>query len=142
MNAALEILLRIAGAGLVMLAFLHIPIGRKLRWREDGRKLSPENEQVFHVHTFFVCLTVILMALPCLISPSVFLVKSEAGMWASGSLALFWAVRLYFQFFVYRSDLWRGKRLETFVHWCFAAIWLALTLLFGACFLLQWGWID
>ena len=57
MNAALEILLRIAGAGLVMLAFLHIPIGRKLRWREDGRNLSPENEQVFHVHTFFVCLT-------------------------------------------------------------------------------------
>lgn len=105
MNAVLEILLRIAGAGLVMLAFLHIPIGRKLRWREDGRKLSPENEQVFHVHTFFVCLTVILMALPCLISPSVFLVKSEAGMWISGSFALFWAARLYFQFFVYRRDL-------------------------------------
>ena len=141
MNAALEILLRIAGAGLVLLALLHIPIGRKLRWREDGRKLSPENEQVFHVHTFFVCLTVILMALPCLVSPSVFLVKSEAGMWVSGSFSLFWAARLYCQFFVYRGDLWRGKSLETFVHWCFALIWLTLTVLFGACFLLQCGWM-
>lgn len=142
MNTVLEILLRVAGAGLVMLAFLHIPIGRKLKWREDGRKLTPENEQVFHVHTFFVCLTVILMALPCLISPSVFLVKSEAGKWISGSLALFWAVRLYCQFFVYRGDLWRGKRLETFVHWCFVLIWLALAVVFGACFLLQCGWIG
>jgi hypothetical protein len=142
MNVVLEILLRVAGAGLVLLAFLHIPIGRKLRWREDGRKLSPENEQVFHVHTFFVCLTVILMALPCLFAPSVFLVKCEAGMWISGSLALFWVVRLYCQFFVYRSDLWRGKRLETFVHWCFALIWLALALVFGACFLLQCGLIG
>jgi hypothetical protein len=141
MNAALEILLRIAGVGLVLLAFLHIPIGRKLRWREDGRKLSPENEQVFHVHTFFVCLTVILMGLPCLFAPAVFLMKSEAGMWVSGAFALFWAVRLYCQFFVYRSDLWRGKRLETFVHWCFAWIWLALALVFGACFLVQGGWI-
>jgi hypothetical protein len=142
MNAALEILLRIAGAGLVLLAFLHIPIGRKLRWREDGRKLSAENEQVFHVHTFFVCLTVILMGLPCLIAPSVFLVKSEAGLWVSGAFAVFWAVRLYCQFFVYRSDLWRGKALETFVHWCFALIWLALALVFGACFLFQCGWIE
>ncbi|MFN0127426.1 MAG: hypothetical protein ACKV19_12150 [Verrucomicrobiales bacterium] len=142
MNAALEILLRIAGAGLVMLAFLHIPIGRKLRWREDGRKLNPENEQVFHVHTFFVCLTVILMALPCLIAPSVFLVKSEAGMWVSGSLAFYWGVRLYCQFFVYRTDLWTGKRLETLVHCCFAMIWLSLTSLFGACLLLQLGWIG
>jgi hypothetical protein len=141
MNAALEILLRIAGAGLVLLALLHVPIGRKLRWREDGQKLRPENEQVFHVHTFFVCLTVVLMGLPCLVAPAVFLTKSEAGMWVSGSFALFWAARLYCQFFVYRSDLWRGKRLETFVHWCFAFIWLALTLVFGACFLVQGGWI-
>lgn len=51
MNAALEILLRIVGAGLVMLAFLHIPIDRKLWWREEGRKLSPENEQAFLVQS-------------------------------------------------------------------------------------------
>lgn len=141
MNATLEILLRIAGAGLVLLAFLHIPIGRKLRWREDARKLNPENEQIFHVHTFFICLTVVLMALPCLVSPSIFLVRTQAGQWITASIALFWIVRLYFQFFVYRSDLWRGKRLETFVHGWFVLIWLALGLLFGACFMVQRGWL-
>lgn len=141
MITALEILLKIAGVGLLLLAFLHIPIGQKLRWREDARKLSPENEQIFHVHTFFICLTVTLMALPCLISPSVFLVKSEAGLWATGSLALFWVVRLFFQFFIYRSDLWKGKRLETMIHRIFSLIWLILSLLFSACCLLQCGWI-
>lgn len=141
MNAKLEILLRIAGAGMLLLAFLHIPIGRKLSWREDARNLKPENEQIFHVHTIFICLTVVLMALPCLISPSIFLVRSEAGQWITGSFALFWTVRLYFQFFVYRSDLWRGKRLETFVHGWFVLIWLALGLLFSSCFLIQCGWL-
>lgn len=142
MNDVLTILLRVAGAGLIMLAILHIPIGRVLKWKEDGRKMSPENEQIFHVHTFFVCLTVILMGLPCLLAPSIFLVKSGAGLWVAGSMGLFWIVRLYFQFFVYRSDLWRGKRLETFLHWWFAMVWLALALLFAVCFAVQLGWLD
>lgn len=128
----LEILLRVAGAGMLLLAFLHIPIGRSLKWREDGKKLSPANEQIFHVHTFFICLVIVLMALPCLLEPSVFLVKSRAGLWLSASLCLFWLVRLFFQFFVYRADLWRGKRLETFVHWWFGLVWAALAGVFGA----------
>jgi len=142
MNEALSILLRVAGAGLILLAFLHILIGRSLKWREDGRKLSPENEQIFHVHTFFVCLSIVLMGLPCLLMPSVFLERSQAGLWLAGSLGFFWATRLYFQFFVYRSDLWRGKRLETFMHWWFAFVWLGLAGLFGACVLYQLGLIG
>jgi len=138
----LEILLRVAGAGLLLLCFLHIPIGRSLKWKEDGKKLSPANEQVFHVHTFFICLVILLMALPCLFEPSVFLEKSRAGLWLAASLSLFWCVRLFFQFFVYRSDLWKGKRLETFVHWWFALVWAALAGVFGAAMFVQLGWLG
>ena len=140
MNEILTSLLRIAGTGLILLAFLHIPIGKKLGWREDARKLSPVNEQVFHVHTFFLCLIIILMGLPCLFMPAIFLEKSFAGLWVSASFAVFWAMRLFFQFFVYRSDLWRGKRLETFVHYLFAMIWFSLATLFGASVAIQLGW--
>jgi len=136
----LELLLRVAGTGLLLLCFLHIPIGRSLKWREDGRKLSPVNEQIFHVHTFFICVVIFLMALPCLFEPSVFLEKSRAGFWLSASLSVFWMVRLFFQFFVYRTDLWRGKPLETFVHWWFALIWLALAAVFGAAAFVQLDW--
>jgi len=142
MSDLLMILLRLAGVGLILLAFLHIPIGRTLQWREDGKKLSPANEQIFHVHTFFICLVVVLMGLPCLLAPGIFLERSEAGLWLAASLSAFWIFRLYFQFFVYRVDLWKGKRMETVLHWWFSFIWLALASLFAGCVLYQLGVID
>jgi len=135
----LSILLRFAGLGLISLAFLHIPIGRRLNWRNDAALLSPVNGSIFHVHTFFICLVLILMGLPCLIEPEIFLIPSRAGLWLSWSICVFWTLRLYCQFFVYRADLWRGKRMETTMHWIFTIIWLALGLVFGATGLVQLG---
>jgi hypothetical protein len=129
--------LKTAGLGLILLTFVHLPIGRYLHWREDARNLSPENEQIFHVHTFFICLSVLMMGLSCLLAPMIFVEKSQAGLWVSASLAVFWGMRFYFQFFVYRRELWRGKRLETIVHWSFALIWLLLALLFALCVMIQ-----
>ena len=141
MSEILTILLRLAGCGLILLAFLHIPIGKVLKWREDGRKMSAENEQIFHVHTFFICLTIILMGLPCIVMPSIFLEPSPAGMWLAFSLSAFWTIRLYFQFFIYRAELWRGKRSETLIHWWFALVWFSLATLFAACGAHQLGWL-
>lgn len=141
MIETLPIFLRIAGIGLIALATLHIPIGRHLNWREDVARLTPVNESIFHVHNFFICLVLVLMGLPCVADPQVFLEKSRAGAWVSWSIAAFWAVRLYSQWFVYRADLWRGKPMETRVHWSFTFIWLALTLLFTLCAAVQMGWL-
>jgi len=69
-----------------------------------------------------------MMGLPCVFDPLMFLEKSRAGAWVSWSFAIFWAIRLYFQWFVYKADLWRGKRMETWMHWWFAFIWLALAI--------------
>ena len=142
MTDLLAILLRIAGAGLLLLAVLHIPIGRQLGWKEDSKRLTPPNEAVFHVHTFFICLTVVMMGLPCLLEPAIFLAPSRAGAWISWSFTAFWACRLYFQWFVYPTALWRGKRLETRIHLVFTLIWLALTAVFAACGAQQAGWLH
>lgn len=142
MNEILSVLLRLAGVGLIFLALIHIPIGKSLQWILEGKKLSPHNEQIFHVHTFFICLTLVLMGLPCVLAPRIFLVRSEAGLWLAGSFSAFWLIRLYFQFFVYRVDLWRGKRLETCLHWWFSFVWLALAALFAACVIFQIGVIG
>ena len=72
----LPLLLRIAGIGLILLALIHVPIGKRLKWKEQGALLSPENQTVFHVHTFFICLTLVLMGLPAFLAPEVFLEKS------------------------------------------------------------------
>src|SRR5882672_2484336 len=65
MKDALPILLRVAGAGLILLAGLHLSIGRHLNWCEDAARLSPVNAAIFHVHTFFICFVLVMMGLPC-----------------------------------------------------------------------------
>ena len=132
--------LRIAGAGLILLALLHVPIARRLRWREDAARMSPVNEDVFHVHAFFVCIVLVAMGLPCLFEPQVLLEKSRAAAWGAWSLAAFWALRLWCQWFVYRRELWRRKPFETAMHATFTLIWICLTAIFALCGARQCGW--
>jgi len=140
MNEILTLSLRIAGVGLILLSILHVPIGRHLQWREDIARLTPVNASVFRVHTFFICLVLVIMGLPCLFDPRVFLEPSRAGTWVSWSFAGFWAIRLYCQWFVYEADLWQNKRLETCIHWVFSFTWAALAGLFTVCGVWQAGW--
>ena len=142
MKETLTILLRVAGAGLILLAALHLPISRHLKWREDAARLSPVNASIFRVHTFFICFILVMMGLPCVLEPSVFLECSRAGGWLAWSFSAFWGTRLFFQLFVYPRNLWRGKRFETIVHALFTIFWLSLAGLFAACALWQRAWLS
>ncbi len=123
----------------MLLALAHLPMSRSLRWREEAARMSAASEAVFHVHTLFVCVMLVMMGLPALLSPQVFLDRSGAGAWLAWSYAAFWALRLYVQWFVFPATLWRGRRLETAMHGLFTVIWIALTALFAACGLVQLG---
>lgn len=136
----LTILLRVAGAGLLLLAILHVPIGKQLKWIEDTRRLTPVNAAIFHVHTFFICLVFVMMGLPSLLEPEIFLKPTRPGLWLTWSISVFWAIRLYFQWFVYPLELWRGKRMETLIHVWFTLVWAGLATLFGACGMIQSSW--
>jgi hypothetical protein len=142
MIETLTVALRIAGGGLILLALLHIPIARHLHWREEMARLTPINASIFSVHSFFICVLLVMMGLPCVLDPMVFLEKSRAAKWLTWSFAGFWALRLYCQWFVYRAELWRGKRRETGFHWCFTLVWMALTVLFALCGSVQTGWLK
>jgi hypothetical protein len=138
----LPILLRIAGTGLILLAFLHIPIARYLNWRGEAARMSELNATVFHVHTLFLCLVLVGMGLPALIEPSVFLTPTAAGRWGTWSLTVFWLIRLIFQWTTYRPAWWKGKRFETSMHWFFTVVWSYLASVFGCCAFAQHGWIG
>ncbi len=140
MSELLPILLRITGAGLILLAILHLPISRHLNWREQAARMSPENEAIFHVHALFICVVLVMMGLPALIEPYLFIEKSKAAAWAAWTISGFWLLRLYCQWFVYGSNLWRGKRFETFMHFWFTLVWIWLTTIFGMCGARQAGW--
>lgn len=141
MTRTLNILLRVAGAMLLLLAAMHGPISRRLKWCEESLLLSPVNAAVFRVHALFICLILVAMGLPCIADPSVFLERSRAGAWLTWTFAGFWTARLYVQWFVFPRTLWVGKRFETRIHFIFTLIWIFLAGLFLLCGARQAAWL-
>ena len=141
MTDTLSILVRVAGVILIVLAGLHVPVGRHLKWREESERLSPANATIFHVHTFFICFVLVMMGLLCLLEPSVLLERTRAGTWLAWSFSAFWTMRLFFQWFIFPKSLWRGKQMETVAHIGFSILWLTLSALFIVCGFWQSGWL-
>ena len=140
--AVLEIVLRVAGVSLLALSLLHFEFPRRFRWREELAAISLLNREIFYVHTFFVCLTVAGMGVICALAPGVLLERTRLGAWVTAGGTLFWAARLYIQFFIYSASHWRGRRFERGVHIAFSLLWTFYTAVFGACFAYQRGWLN
>ncbi len=121
--------LNIIGALLIGLALLHTIFPRYFRWQTTTAALERVTREILYVHTFFIALTVLLMGLLCLCSGEL-LLTTPLGQRICLGLAIFWSIRLLFQFFGYSAELWRGKRFETIVHIAFSLLWLYLSAVF------------
>ena len=86
---------------------------------------------MFHVHTFFVCLVLVLFGTLSLLAPDALLEPTRLARLVLVGIALFWAVRLYCQWFVYDARLWRGQRFETTMHLVFTALWCYFVAVYG-----------
>jgi len=125
----MEIHFKIIGVLLIALAFVHIVFPKYFNWDKELKALSLINRQMMTVHTFFIALTVLLMGLLCLTS-SAELIETNLGKKISLGLGVFWTVRFVIQFFGYSSDLWKGKKFETFMHIIFSLLWTYLSIIF------------
>jgi hypothetical protein len=121
--------LYIAGWLQVALALIHFIFPRYFKWREQLTGLTLINRQLMYVHTFFIALVVLLMGSLCIAAP-VDIIMTRLGKYLSLGLFVFWATRLFFQIFVYKSGLWKGKRFETVVHVLFTLVWIYLSVVF------------
>jgi hypothetical protein len=121
--------LLIAGWLQVLLALIHFIFPRYFKWKEDLTGLTLINRQLMYVHTFFIALVVLLMGSLCLVAPAD-MISSRLGKYLSLGLFVFWATRLVFQFFVYKTSLWKGKKFETIIHVLFSATWIYLSVVF------------
>jgi len=130
----MEIHLKIIGALLTLLSFVHVIFPKYFDWKKDLASLSLINRQMMIVHTFFIALVVLLVGVLCLTSSSL-LVTTELGKKICLGLAFFWGVRLVFQLFVYDSKLWRGKSFETVMHILFTIFWIYMTVIFAYIYL-------
>lgn len=119
----------IQGVGILQigLAILHLLFPARFNWREETARLSLLNRQIFYVHTFFVCLILVLFGLLSLFFASELLRGDSFSRAISGGISAFWFMRLLAQLFVYDSALWKGKAFETTVHIAFIFLWIGLT---------------
>jgi hypothetical protein len=125
----MEIHFKIIGFLLMALALIHIVFPKYFNWNKELQSLSLINRQMMTVHTFFIALTVFLMGLLCVTSSSE-LIGTNLGKKISLGLGIFWTIRLFIQFFGYSTELWKGKKFETFMHLIFSLLWFYLSILF------------
>jgi hypothetical protein len=130
----MELHLKFIGILLIILSFIHIVFPRYFKWKSEFSSVSLINRQVMYVHTFFIALIVLLMGLLCLVYP-LELINTRLGNGIIFGLFIFWNTRMWIQFFGYSSELWRGKKLETFIHTIFSILWIYLSLIF---FIIFW----
>jgi hypothetical protein len=125
----MEIHFKIIGVLLIALALFHCVFPKQFNWKEELNQLSLINKQMMTIHTFFVALAVFLMGLLCLTSATE-LIETDLGRKISLGLGVFWAFRLFIQFFGYSAELWRGKTFETSMHILFSLFWTYLSVVF------------
>jgi hypothetical protein len=125
----MELHIKIIGGLFILLAVLHVFFPKYFNWKNELGSLSLMNRQMIQVHLFFIGFGVFLVGLLCLTS-SKELLNTSIGKKISLGLGIFWAVRLYVQFFVYSGKLWNGKAFETIVHILLSLFWTYVTAVF------------
>ena len=121
--------LKIVGIFLMLLAVLHIGFPKYFNWKKELNNLSLINNQMMKVHTFFIAFAVFLIGLLCFTTTNE-LLQTSLGKRIALGLGCFWLVRLFFQFFIYSSKLWKGKIFETTMHIIFSFLWVYLSSVF------------
>lgn len=124
--------LRIAGILLILLVFFHLFLPRRFHWKEELAHLSLLNRQIFMVHTFFICLVLLLMGLLSAFGGHLLLQPLPLARLVAGGCAAFWGIRLIFQWLIYSPELWRGQPFNTVMHGLFTALWIYLTWVYGS----------
>jgi len=122
--------LKIIGWLLMLLSLLHIFIPGYLDWKRELVPLNLMNRQMMLTHMIFIAITVFALGLLS-VSCTADLLTTPLGRKICLGLSVFWGLRLVFQFFVYSTELWRGKRFETFIHVSAVVFWVYMTVVYG-----------
>lgn len=122
-------ILSITGYFLIVLALFHAVFPVYFKWARELLAISLVTRQIVYVHTFFIGLTLLLMGLLCL-TDSNELLSTALGRKIALALSVFWIARLFIQWFVFSSRIWKGKKFETSVHILFTVFWISLSAVF------------
>ena len=137
----MEFNLKLAGTLLIIMAVIHVIFPKYFNWKGELKSLSLINRQMMYVHTFFIAVIIFLMGLLCLTCTQE-IIETSLGRKIALGLGIFWLFRLFFQFFVYSSVLWKGKKFETTIHVLFAILWTYFSAVFLCVYLIMGSGFD
>lgn len=123
--------LQAVGVFEIVLALTHFAFARHFNWQTETSRLSLLNRQIFYVHTFFICVVLILFGLLNIACTTELLTRSSLAKFVLGGITVFWVLRWLFQFFVYDRRLWKGNRFNTSMHMVFASTWTYFAGVYG-----------
>jgi len=117
MNNLLETGLIMAAIGQFLIAVLDLALIPIMRWQEDIARIPLLIRQVFHVHCWFIAVTlVIFAALTYRFAAEMTSGVEPVYRWIAASIGSFWAIRVGLQLGYYSSSHWRGIPSRTAVH--------------------------
>ena len=113
-------------------AALNLFLPRILKWKEDIARMPLLLREVFHVHAWFISITLsIFGVMTWRFASEMAAGTNEALRWLDAGISVFWAIRAALQVVYYSSSHWRGLLLRSAIH-------VALLVLYGgfaACYL-------
>ena len=132
---SLALLLRVAGASLIVLSLFHAVLWRTLAWDKEVERLSPLNARVFSVHTFFIAFVLCALGLLSLLRPELLLARSELACWVLSGVVVFWFARLVIQPLVFDRVMTLGWMRSRWIRWGATLLWAAYVAVYGAALL-------
>lgn len=125
----MDLHLKIIGVLLILLALLHFSFPSYFKWKKELTGLSLINRQLMYIHSLFIALIIFLIGFLCLTSSNE-LLNTNLGKKVSLGIGVFWAARLWVQFFGYSPKVWKGKLFETSIHILFSGLWTYFSAIF------------
>lgn len=118
-NMHLPELLLAAAAGQIFIALLNLFLARLMRWQEDLRRIPLLIREVFHIHSWFISVTLTIFGvLTWRFAREMATGAQPLASWLAAAIGLFWGVRTILQVTYYSSSHWRGQAGRTVIHIC------------------------
>jgi hypothetical protein len=116
-NQNLLWLLELAAVMQIGIALLNLALPRILRWELELGQVSRLLSEVFHVHSWFISITVAIFGILTWRFGTELAGQTESmGRWLAGCIGSFWAIRVFLQLTYYSSSHWRGNAGRTVIH--------------------------
>jgi hypothetical protein len=129
---ALKSLLLIAAAAQLAIALLNLFLGRLLDWKADLDRMPLLLREVFHVHCWFISITLGIFAVMTLRFADAMAASSNgACRWLTAGIGIFWAFRTVLQGTYYSSSHWHGRPVRTAMHVALLATYGGLALVYS-----------